>query len=235
MSTFDLPTVLPASFTGKVRLFPLPNLVLFPNVMQPLRIFEPRYRAMFEDAIADDHLIAMAILAPGWERDYEGRPPLYPVACLGRIAAHTRASDGTYNLLLWGMRRVKLVREHSASHPFREATVDVCEDAFPPIEDFAHVHLQRKLQKAFLGVLPHLSDAHEQFEQLLAGDLSLSVITDVISYLLDIGIEAKASLLAESDVVRRAQVLLKHLQTVSLDTSVNACGGQSYPPPFSLN
>ena len=44
--------------------------------MQPLHIFEPRYRAMLEESLADDRLIGMALLAPGWENDYEGRPPL---------------------------------------------------------------------------------------------------------------------------------------------------------------
>jgi Lon protease-like protein len=69
----------PENFSGKARLFPLPNLVLFPHVLQPLHVFEPRYRQLLEEALADDRLIAMAVLAPGWESDYEGRPALRPV------------------------------------------------------------------------------------------------------------------------------------------------------------
>ena len=83
MSTFEDLSFSFEGFSGRVRLFPLPNLVLFPHVMQPLHIFEPRYRHLLEDALADDRLITMAALKPGWETDYEGRPPLYPVACLG--------------------------------------------------------------------------------------------------------------------------------------------------------
>src|SRR5271169_6633272 len=96
-------------FSGKVRLFPLPNLVLFPHVMQPLHIFERRYRDLLEDALAGDGLIAMAALAPGWEENYEGRPQLYPMACLGRITTHFRLADGTYNVLVLGLRRARLV------------------------------------------------------------------------------------------------------------------------------
>ena len=77
-------------FSGIVRLFPLPNLVVFPHVMQPLHIFEPRYRAMLEEALDEDGLIAMAVLAPGWEKDYEGRPPMRSNACLCKIATHHR-------------------------------------------------------------------------------------------------------------------------------------------------
>ena len=235
MSNFELPTVLPASFTGKVRIFPLPNLVLFPNVMQPLRIFEPRYRALFEDALAGDKLIAMALLAPGWERDYDGRPPIYPVACLGKIATYNRLEDGTYNLLLWGMRRVRLLQEHDAARPFREATVKVYEEIAPPTDAVTQADLQRKLQKAFLNVLPRMPEAHEQFEQLVGNDLPLSVFTDTIAYLLDIGLEAKATLLGEPNVVRRAQILLKHLHAASLDDSLSPLSCQCFPPRFSLN
>src|ERR1041384_3715325 len=92
----------PDTFSGRARLFPLPNLVMFPHVVQPLHIFEPRYREMLEDALASDRLIAMALLAPGWEDDYHGRPALYPTACLGRVTTSHRLEDGRYNLLLEG-------------------------------------------------------------------------------------------------------------------------------------
>ena len=55
-----------SDFAGTARLFPLPNLVLFPHVMQPLHIFEPRYRQMTADALAGDRLIAVVLLKPGW-------------------------------------------------------------------------------------------------------------------------------------------------------------------------
>ena len=72
------------TFSGVARLFPLPNLVLYPHVMQPLHIFEDRYREMLEDALAGDRLIAMALLEPGWETDYESRPPIAPLRLPGQ-------------------------------------------------------------------------------------------------------------------------------------------------------
>ena len=72
-------------FGGTARLFPLPNLVLFPHVAQPLHIFEARYRQMMADALEDDRRLAMALLRPGWEEDYHLRPPIHPVVCLGRV------------------------------------------------------------------------------------------------------------------------------------------------------
>jgi uncharacterized protein len=54
-------------------IFPLPTVVLFPNVFLPLHIFEPRYRQMIGDALAGDRIIGMVLLRPGYEEDYEGR------------------------------------------------------------------------------------------------------------------------------------------------------------------
>src|SRR6476659_6470878 len=71
-----------------VRLFPLPSLVMFPHVIQPLHVFEPRYCDLLEDALSADRTIAMALLEPGWENDYEGRPPIAPVACVTKVVAH---------------------------------------------------------------------------------------------------------------------------------------------------
>src|SRR3712207_569670 len=102
----DLPAL--DKFAGIARLFPLPNLVLFPSVIQPLHIFEPRYRQMTADALAGDRLLAIVLLRPGWEEEYEGRPAVYPVACLGHIAAHQRLEDGRSNLLLRGLRRIRI-------------------------------------------------------------------------------------------------------------------------------
>src|SRR6476469_8415765 len=95
-----------APFGGYARLFPLPNLVFFPHVMQPLHIFEPRYRQMTADALEGDRLIALVLPKPGWESDYMGKPPLHDIACIGRIMADQQLDDGRYNLLLRGLARV---------------------------------------------------------------------------------------------------------------------------------
>src|SRR5271157_5053748 len=91
-----------SGFGGTVRLFPLPNLVLFPHVIQPLHVFEPRYRQLMEDALQADRLTAMALLQPGWEDTKNQRPAIHPVVCIGRIFKEERLADGRFNLLLQG-------------------------------------------------------------------------------------------------------------------------------------
>ena len=75
-------------------LFPLPNVVLFPNVFLPLHVFEPRYKEMVAHALASDRMIGMALLRPGWERDYEGRPAVFAIGCSGVITHSERMPDG---------------------------------------------------------------------------------------------------------------------------------------------
>ena len=235
MSSFEDLSFSIEDFSGTVRLFPLPNLVLFPHVMQPLHIFEPRYRRLLEDALAGDRLITMGLLAPGWENDYEGRPAVHPMACLGRITTYHRLDDGTYNLLLLGVQRVRLIRELAPSKPYREAVVELCEDICPVLETPAQGLIRSKLRDAFLRALPMLPEAREQMDQLLASDVSLGVLTDVISFMLDIDMLKKAGLLAERNVYRRAELLMEHLSAAASGQGVGKCGGMPFPPQFSVN
>ncbi len=220
-------------FSGTVRLFPLPNLVLFPHVMQPLHVFEPRYREMLEEAMAGDRLITMATLAPGWEADYDGRPPLLPVACLGRVVACHRLENGSYNILVCGLKRGRLLRELPPTKSFREAAVELCEDEYPP-DPAETSRLQARLREAFLLALPDLTQAHEQVEQFLSNEISLGVLTDIVGYLLDVDLARKEELLAEMNVHRRAELLLEHLAEAA-DAPRASAGAAVFPPEFSVN
>lgn len=119
----------PADLDGPLRLFPLPNLVLFPQVVQPLHIFEPRYRQMTADALAGDRLIGMVLLRPGWEPDYDQRPAVHGVACLGKIIAEQRLDDGRYNLLLRGVARIRILHEVPHDKLYRAAAVELVQEA----------------------------------------------------------------------------------------------------------
>ena len=106
----------------ELPLFPLP-VVLFPGVPLPLHIFEPRYRRMVDDALNGDRIIGMVLLQPGWERDYDGRPPVYPVGCAGVITHAERLTDGRFNIVLRGMEKFRITGE-DADTPYRLAHVE---------------------------------------------------------------------------------------------------------------
>jgi Lon protease-like protein len=96
-----------------IPIFPLPNVVLVPHGSLPLHIFEPRYREMVGDALDGDRLIGMVLLRPGWEGDYQGRPPVYPIGCAGVITHHDRMADGRYNIVLRGLEKFRITGENA--------------------------------------------------------------------------------------------------------------------------
>lgn len=231
-ATFDA-----AEFSGRVRLFPLPNLVMFPHVLQPLHVFELRYRALTAEALAEDKLIAMAVLAPGWESDYEGRPPLLPYACLGRIVTHQQVEGGRYNLLLAGMKRLRIVRELPPDKIFREAEVELIDDDYPADGAGERTALQRQLLDSFKRVLPNMPEVHQQLEELLCTEVSLGMLTDLVAYTLQLSIETKAALLGEADVDRRCAALFRHLREPGMTIQPPAASDRplKWPPDFSKN
>jgi Lon protease-like protein len=106
-----------------IPIFPLPNVVLFPNVFLPLHVFEPRYREMVSDALGGDRMIGMVLLRPGWERDYDGRPPVYPIGCAGLITHTESLRDGRYNIVLRGLEKFR-IQEEEGDRPYRLARID---------------------------------------------------------------------------------------------------------------
>ena len=106
-----------------IPLFPLPNVVLFPNVFLPLHIFEDRYRDMVTDALVEDRIIGMVLLRPGWDKDYEGRPAIYPVGCAGLVTHAERLSDGRFNIVLQGLEKFRVLDEDD-SRTYRLARVE---------------------------------------------------------------------------------------------------------------
>jgi uncharacterized protein len=110
-----------------IPIFPLPNVVLFPNVFLPLHIFEPRYREMVADALRGDRIIGMTLLRPGFEANYEGRPAVYPVGCAGLITHAEPQPDGRYNIVLRGMEKFRIGGE-DASRSYRLAHVTALDE-----------------------------------------------------------------------------------------------------------
>ncbi|MBI1918715.1 MAG: LON peptidase substrate-binding domain-containing protein [Planctomycetes bacterium] len=220
------------NFRGTARLFPLPNLVLFPSVIQPLHIFEPRYRQMMADALDDDRLLALVLLRPGWEEDYHLRPPVHAVACLGAIANEECLADGRYNLLLHGLQRVRIVEELPAEKLYRCARVELLEDAASAagLECALREELALRMPAWFAG---H-GAAQQQAEQLLEASLPLSALCDIFSFALPLPTKAKQGLLEELDVTRRARRLLTYLKEHKPPPAPQSAE-RRFPPEFSPN
>lgn len=130
-----------------IPLFPLPNVVLFPQMSMPLHVFEPRYRKMVTDALNGHRVIGMTLLRSGWEADYHGRPEIYPAGCAGLVEQCEALQDGRFNIGLKGISRFRIVEEH-AGEPYRVATV---EPRGEPLGDLVAVGEARRKVMAAIG------------------------------------------------------------------------------------
>lgn len=238
MSDLESLTKLPDDFDGCVRLFPLPGVVMFPHVMQPLHIFEPRYCDMLSDSLASDRLITMATLSPGWQQQYDECPPIEHYGCIGRIISHTPTEDDRHNVLLLGIQRVQILQEIPTNQTYRLAKVSVIDDVYSPDQAEHRLALQRSLLDVFRSYVPDSTMAKAGFSRLLDSEMPLGMVVDVISYSVGISISQKLSLLSETCVDQRAKTLIAALERA-------AHGGQlghaqepptlEFPPPFSSN
>ena len=147
LGTIGPPAAGRAQLPDSIPLFPLPDVTLFPHTTQPFHVFEPRYRAMVEDALAGDSIVGMALLQPGFEADYEGRPPVYDVGCAGIILAAERLPDGRYNILVRGLTKFRVLGEEQ-SRLYRVADVENIPDEVAPEERPLLARRRRQLEDA---------------------------------------------------------------------------------------
>lgn len=139
-------------FSGTVPVFPLPHVVFFPDALLPLHVFEPRYRAMLAAARAGEGLIAVATLLPGWEKDEDGAPAFHPLATIGRLVQVEDAPDGTSDILLLGLERVRLEEEYT-DQPWRRAKARTVPDESLPDDDPELDEAVRRLLVAWVYTL----------------------------------------------------------------------------------
>ena len=104
----------------RLSVFPLGGVVLFPRMHMPLHIFELRYRALVQHALASDQRIGM--IQPRGAGD---PPPLFDMGCVGKIIHVEALDDGRYNVVLEGQSRFRLVKEHDVATPFRQVEAQI--------------------------------------------------------------------------------------------------------------
>jgi uncharacterized protein len=136
------------SVTSATRLaiFPLSGALLFPRMHLPLHIFEPRYCAMIAESLARDRRIGM--IQPRELTPATGRPSLFSIGCVGRIAEVEALDDDKYNIVLEGLSRFSVVQELSVETPFRQVEAALIpEDANAILEMVERAQLERESRR----------------------------------------------------------------------------------------
>jgi len=111
----------------QVPVMPLPGALLFPHALLPLYLFEPRYRQMLRHALGHHWMFCVALLKPHCA-DWRSPVDFFHTAGIGLIRACVERGDGTSNLILQGLERVRLTG-FEQQMPFPIATIERLESA----------------------------------------------------------------------------------------------------------
>ena len=187
----------------RVPLFPLSGAILFPRSHLPLHIFEERYRAMVQDAMAGPGRIAMIQPTEGGDAD-----GLYQVGCVGELVGVEELDDGRFNIMLLGSQRFRLIAEAEGGTPYRQADIDL--DAFDdddpePLSSIQRADVEREARR-FGDSLGLAVDWDA------VGRLDDEMLVNAIAQVAPFDAGAKQALLEEVTLTGRADLVVQLMQ-----------------------
>lgn len=193
-----------------IPIFPLPNVVLFPNVFLPLHIFEPRYRAMVGEALTSDRIIGMVLLKPGYEANYEGRPAVFEVGCAGLVTHAEKVADGRYNIVLRGMEKFRIIGEDE-TRMYRLAHIEPLPEPTPDADRAAIRQLRHRLE-AILAAAIERGGRDPKFPPAVADD----DLVNALAQYLELDPLERQALLEREGVLARCRALVELLEMKTL-------------------
>ena len=191
-----------------VPVMTLPNLTFFPQALLPLHIFEPRYQEMLRDVLATNRLFAVAGLNP------EGSPnqfePLHRIATIGIVRACQGNTDGTSNLLLQGLARVK-VKDVVSEQPYRTIRIQALTSQ-PGAEMDENLRLRTSLARLISTKQRLGGTVSGEFTRFLKTVEDPEIFSDLAAFSICEDPRLKQKLLETLDVHKRLELLNRHLR-----------------------
>jgi uncharacterized protein len=203
----------------QLPIFPLPDVVLFPYTALPLHIFEPRYREMVRDCIAGDKRIAMALLKPGWEKEYYGRPAVYSIAGAGEIVRHEELPDGRFNIVVRGTMRIGIQTEMPPDKSYRVVRARPLPDRYTEFDPATIAGRIERLKVFYLRILTEVQKGQDEMLKIFNGVKDPGTIADRIAAALFNDCETRQRVLECLEVP--ARIALVQEQLVSVLTHVS--------------
>jgi Lon protease-like protein len=218
--SIDTTEVRLAAALTRMPLFPLPNVVLFPNVSMRLHIFEDRYRAMTRDLLDGERFVAMGLILEGASAADE-RPAVEQIAGVGEVIMAHELPDGRFNLVVRGHARVRIDEELSSDRPYRLVSASVLPDL--PIVDAGEV---RDIEQSLRLLIGQLADAipegGEPLRQIVAALETPAALANVAASELIADLAIRQQLLETRDVGERLERVTAEI--VAMMARLNAPG-----------
>jgi Lon protease-like protein len=198
--------------TSTIPIFPLPSVVLFPNVFLPLHIFEARYRQMVADALSGDRMIGMTLLKAGHDEAGE-RPPVYPVGCSGVITHVERLADGRFNLVLRGVEKFRILDEDQPSpgQLYRTAVISPLDEAVNDLERATLAAERRRLESRLAPLFERA-----RAESFLPQSMPDADLVNALAQYLEFDPVERQALLEQPGPVARCRAMMELLEVKAL-------------------
>ena len=191
-----------------IPIFPLPNATLFPNASHAFRIYEPRYRTMVVEAMKGNRIIGMTTLRPGFEADYEGRPPIEAIGCAGLITDFEPLPNGEFNIVLGGLVKFRVLDEEDDSRIYRLARVEPMDEVLTDQDARALGEVRQELESLLLALTDRLG-----IVQPPAGVPDEQVV-DELAQFLPMDPSNRQELLEEQGALERGRALVEILERI---------------------
>ena len=201
---------------NEVPVMPLPGAVLFPHALLPLYIFEPRYREMLEHALQRDRMFSVTLLKPSCP-EWHAPEDFFHFATVGLIRACVGRGDGTSNLVLQGLHRVRF-KSFEQESPFPVAKIDIVEST-----DDSTIETEALGEKV-LELYGKLKRAERQLpakvDRYLAQLGDLEMLADLVASTFVEDPLRRQRMLEESSLNQRLRLLITYLQDEIGSTAV---------------
>jgi hypothetical protein len=166
---------------------------------------------MVADALKNDRQIGMVLLRPGWQREYEGRPPVYPIGCSGVITHVDALPDGRYHLVLRGVERFRILEEDDRLS-YRRARIEQAPQAACGADDVAAIRSQRAKLDALLAPALERRMTHNPGEASIPAAMPDEDLINALAQYLDLEPLEKQALLEQRSLRARAESLVELLE-----------------------
>lgn len=204
-----------------IPIFPLSRTIMLPRARLPLNIFEPRYLAMVDGALAGDRIIGM--IQPRVSEFEQERPELFDVGCAGRITQFGETGDGRYFINLTGICRFRIARELSTTTPYRQVETDWSGFEGDLTPDMSELPFER--QSLIDSLRTYFAKFGQQVDwQSMAGAPAEALIGSLAA-ICPFSVEEKQALLEAKDVKMRAEILTSLIEMAI----VSDVGGRDGP------
>ena len=192
----------------EVPVMPLPGALLFPHALLPLYIFEPRYQEMLEHALREHRMFCVALIKPQ-RSQWKSTGDFFPVAGVGLIRACVGRGDGTSNLILQGLQRVRFTG-FQQSAPFPIARIELLKsDAAQSVETDA---LGAKVLELYAKLKDNGRQLPEKIDQYLSHLGDMEMLADLMAATFINDPLRRQQLLEELSLKRRLRLVIQYLR-----------------------